>query len=183
MTPGALWALLWGERGQYHEFKIGPATCWIPTHKRDAFAELMLEPDARVSFVPRTDRDPFSLAQTHVLWARLERPASADLLSRLPVGPTLVIREGRSSRRTALWGLSRPVSGDFITRGNERLTHACKGRRRAADASSLFDSPFTHGKSWVEYFDDVNPFRSAREIVGRLKDAPATDGWRNGPAS
>lgn len=177
MTPGALWALLWGDGGQYHEIRLGPSVCWIPTHKRRTFEELMHEPDARISFVPRTERDPFALGDAHVLWARLERPASGDLLSRLPVGPTLVIREGRSSRRTALWGLSRPVSGDFITRGNERLSHACKGRRRAADASSLFDSPFSPGKLWIEYEDD-GPFHTAREIVGRLRDAPATDGWR-----
>jgi hypothetical protein len=178
MTPGALWALLWGDGGQYHEVKVGSATCWVPTHKRRAFVELMLEPDVRVSFVPRTERDAFAVAQTHVLWARLERPASADLLSRLPVGPTLVIREGRSSRRTALWALSRPVSGDWIARGNERLSHACKGRRRTADPSSLFESPFSPDKTYVEY-EDAGPFHTAREIVGRLRDAPATDGWRN----
>lgn len=176
MTPGALWALLWGDGGQYHEIRIGPATCWIPTHRRAAFEDLLTKPDVRVSFVPRTDRDPFAIGRTHVLWARLERPASADLLSRLPVGPTLVLREGRSSRRTALWALSRPVSGDFITRGNERLSHACKGRRRAADASSLFDSPFSPGKLWVEY--EADSFHTAREIVGRLKDAPDMDAWR-----
>jgi len=178
MTPGALWALLWGDGGQYHEIKVGTATCWVPCIRRRPFEALVLEPDVRLSFVPRIDRDPFALAQSYVLWARLERPASADLLSRLPVGPTLVIREGRSSRRTALWALSRPVSGDWITKGNERLSHACKGRRRAADASSLFPSPFSPGKSYVEY-EDPDSVHTAREVVGRLRDAPATDGWRN----
>jgi hypothetical protein len=177
MTPSALWALLWGDGGQYHEMKIGTATCWVPCVRRRPFEHLLTEPDVRVSFVPRTERHAFALGKSYVLWARLERPACANLLGRMPVPPTLVIREGRSSRRTALWALSRPVSGDWITKGNERLSHACQGRRGAADPSSLFPSPFSPDKTYVEYENEGSP-HTAREIVGRLRDAPDTDGWK-----
>lgn len=176
MTGSALWALLWGDSGSYHEVHIGTATCWIPCEQRRAFVRVLDRPDVRVSFVPRTEHNVYALGQTHVLWARMERPACGELLGRLPVGPSLVIREGRSSRRTALWALSRPVSGDWITQGNERLSHACKGRRGTADASAMFPSPWS-GKAWVEYESDS--YATARQIVGGLSDAPATDGWRH----
>jgi hypothetical protein len=176
MTEGALWALLWGDSGQFHELRIGAATCWVPCVKRRPFMRLIDQPDTRVSFVPRTEQHPMALGPAWVLWVRLERPACAQALARLPIGPTLVVREGRSSRRWALWSLSRPLRGAWITQANERLAYALKGRRGAADASTLMPSPFSPGKAFVEYESrNVYP---AREIVGRLRDAPDADGWR-----
>lgn len=176
MTEGALWALLWGDSGQYHEFRVGVARCWVPTHHRRAVERMLAAPDSSVSLVPRTEQHPLALGPSWVLWARIERPACAELLAKLPIGPTLVMREGRSSRRWALWGLSRPLRGDWITQANERLSCALKGRRATADASTLMPSPFSPGKAFVEYESrNVYP---ARAIVGRLRDAPSTDGWR-----
>lgn len=176
MDRGALWALLWGDSGQFHELRVGAATCWVPCSRRRPFDRLIGQPDASVSLVPRTDRHPLALAAAHVLWVRLERPACAQALARLPIGPTLVAREGRSSRRWALWGLSRPLRGDWIVQANERLACALKGRRGAADASALMPSPFSPGSTYIEYeSDNLYP---AREIVGRLRDAPPADGWR-----
>jgi hypothetical protein len=69
-------------------------------------------------------------------------------------------------------------------RATERLAYACKGRRKAADASALIPSPFTRitagrsrpSKLYVEFSSDT--YATARQIVGNLRDAPATDGWR-----
>ena len=183
--PESLWAALWGDRGQFHELRVAGATCWMPCEQRRAFVRLLRSDDVTVSAVPRTARDPFCLAPAWVLWARLEAPECALRLSRLPVGPTLVAREGASSRRLALWALSEPLEGSWVTKATERLSHAVKGRRGAADASALVLSPFTRltagkarpSKVWIEYESEV--CTTARQIVGRLPDAPATDGWRH----
>jgi hypothetical protein len=183
MSPENVWALLWGGGGQFHELHVAQATCWIGCGQRRPFTRLLHADDVKVSLVPRTARDALSLGAAHVLWARLESPACAPCLSRLPVAPSLVVREGGSSRRWALWALSRPLRGDWITHANERLSHACQGRRGAADASTLFPSPFTRltnkarpVRVYAEF--ESATYATARQIVGRLRDAPATDGWR-----
>jgi hypothetical protein len=177
VSPQAFWALLWGGAGQWREVRVDGATCWIPCERPRPLVRLLTaRRDVQVSPAPRTAQDPYALAPCWVLWARLERPACADRLARLPVGPTLVMREGRSSRRIALWALSRPLSDAWVTRGNERLTHACQGRRSTADASALIASPFTGSPTYVEYAADR--ISSARQIVGGLRDAPDKDAWR-----
>jgi hypothetical protein len=184
MSPDDLWACLWGDGGQFHELRVGGATCWVPCPQRRALTRLLTADDAYVSLVPRTAKDSFALARAWVLWARLEAPASALHLQRLGTGPTLVAREGASSRRVALWALSEPLEATWATRANERLAHALKGRRKAADASELLPSPFTRltvrrrtpNPLYIEYASDR--ISTARQIVGGLRDAPATDGWR-----
>jgi hypothetical protein len=176
MSPQGFWALLWGDAGPWREVNVGTATCWVPCERPRPLARLLTGASgAHIGPVPRTAQDPYALASSWVLWARLERPACAEQLARLPVGPTLVVREARSSRRTALWALSRPLSGDWVTRANERLAHALGGRRGAADASALIASPFTSGNR-IEYESDR--ISSARQIVGHLRDAPDKDAWR-----
>jgi hypothetical protein len=184
MSPDDLWACLWGAGGQFHELRIAGATCWIPCPDRAALTRLLHADDAYVSLVPRTAKDAFALAPAWVLWARLEAPACALHLQRLRTGPTLVAREGASSRRLALWALSEPLTGTWITRANERLAYALKGRRGTADASALLPSPFTRLTTGrrspnplvLEYASDR--ICTARQIVGGLPDAPAADGWR-----
>jgi hypothetical protein len=184
VSPDGLWALLWGEAGQFHEVHVGGACCWIPCEQRRAFTRLLSADDVRVSCVPRTHRDDLCWARTRVLWARLESPECAPRLAQLRVPPTLVVREGLSNRRTALWALSAPLEGRWIIRATERLAHALKGRRGAAAPSSLIVSPFTRitlgrarpSRCYVEYESET--FTSAREIVGGLRDAPEPYDWR-----
>lgn len=179
-----LWSVLWGEGGQLHEVRLAGQTCWVPCERGDVLGRLLRADDCQVSMVPRTARDPFAIGRAWVLWARLEAPECASRLERLRVGPTLVAREGASSRRLALWALSEPLSGPWIGRATERLSWALKGRRSAADASALVVSPFTrltaHRKKpqrvWIEYQSET--YTTARQIVGSLADAPPADGWK-----
>lgn len=184
MSPDGLWAVLWGEPGELHKLHVGTAEVWIPCPNRRAFTRLLRSDDCFVSLVPRTARDDYALGHAHVLWCRVETPDSCQRLQRFRAGPTLVVREGASSRRTALWWLSEPLYGDWITRATERLTYALKGRRRAADISALMPSPWTrltYGRkrpspTFIEYESDAR--MSARQIVGGLPDAPSPDAWR-----
>jgi hypothetical protein len=184
MDPSSFWAMLWGDAAQYHQLQIEHDTVWLPCSNRRAFTRLIVAGDCMVSVVPRTTRHPLDLGQAWVLWTRLERPGCAEKLSRLAVAPTLVLREGRSSRRTALWALSAPLWGEWITRATERLSYALGGRRGAADASALIPSPFTRqtfgrrtpARVYQEFESDSRA--TAREIVGGLRDAPDPDAWR-----
>jgi len=177
--------MLWGPG--LHEIQCsyseGTARIWMPCDRRRPFARIVRADDCFVSAVPRTSEHALDYGRAHILWARLDRPDCAERLAKLPVAPTLVVREGRSSRRYALWALSRPLSGPWIEQANARLSHACKGRRGAGNAAALILSPFTRitsGKRdvgvYVEY--ESQTYATPREIVGRLSDAPATDGWR-----
>jgi hypothetical protein len=185
MSPADFWSLLWGPG--IHEitcrYADRTARIWMPCDRRRPFTRIVCADDCYVSAVPRTSEDSFAVGLGWMLWARLERPECGDRLARLPIGPTVVVREGRSSRRYAFWSLSRPLSDEWINRANARLAHACKGRRGAADASQLVLSPFTRLTSaarpvsvYVEY--ESGNISHARDVVGRLPDAPATDGWR-----
>lgn len=184
MDGDGLWAMLWGAPGQFHEMRIGDAVCWVPVTQRRAFTRLIDVDDAFISPVPRAHPDDLSWAETRVLWARLETPACAAKLASLRVGPTLVIREAGSSRRTALWALSGALEGDWIIRANERLAYALKGRRRDASPTSVIPSPFTRitrgrvrpSRCFIEY--ESENCATAREIVGGLRDAPERHDWR-----
>jgi len=191
VSPADFAAMLWGVEGPqapgFHELQVryseGTARIWMPCDRWRPLARMLKADDCYVSAVPRVDRNALGYDKAHILWVRLDRPDCADRLARLPVGPTLVVREGRSSRRYALWALSRPLSGDWIGQANARLSHACKGRRSAGNAPALILSPFTRittGKRdvnvYVEY--ESQTYATPREVVGFLPDAPATDGWR-----
>jgi hypothetical protein len=184
MEPRNLWAILWGGAGQFHEVRVGVAQCWIPTHQRHALERLLSADDCSISCVPRSHKDDLSWADSHILWVRLERKECADRLARFRVPPTLVIREFGSQRRTALWALSRPLSGPYLVRATERLAYHLQGRRTNARPSALFPSPWTRltmGRSrpcrtFVEYESDS--YATPRQIVGHLADAPDLKNWR-----
>jgi hypothetical protein len=184
MDASGLWAILWGDAGQFHEVRIGMARCWVPTHQRRAFTRLLNADDCFVSCVPRAHKDDLSWAASHVLWARLEKPACADRLARFRVPPTLVIREFGSNRRTVLWALSRPLEGRWVVTATERLAHHLQGRRTNARPSALIPSPFTRltlgrqrpCRCFIEYESDS--YATPREIVGHLPDAPDLKDWR-----
>ena len=184
MDAGELWAILWGQAGQYHEVRAGVARCWIPCENRRAFERLLTADDCFVSCVPRADQSDLSWADSHILWARLEQPACVQRLERFRVPPTLVIREFGSNRRTVLWALSRPLSGPYLVRATERLSHHLQGRRSHARPSALFPSPWTRltmgrkrpCRTFIEYESDT--YATPREIVGHLPDAPDLKDWR-----
>jgi len=185
MSPSDFWAMLWGPG--FHEitcrYSEGPARIWMPCSRKHPFERIVRADDCYVSAVPRRSEDSLAYGAAHVLWVRLDRPEAGERLSKVPLAPTAVLREGRSSRRYALWALSQPLWGDWIDRANARLSHFCKGRRGAGTASQLVLSPFTRLTTatrtvpvYVEYESDT--YATARQIVGRLPDAPATDGWK-----
>jgi hypothetical protein len=182
MTGRNFWALLLADEGCVFEVRVRsegrPALCWIPCHQPAAFCRMLGADDAEIGAVPRTRQDAWYLGRSRVAWVRLETGDSERRLRSFPVAPTLVIREGLPCRRWALWGLSRPLLGDWITRANERLSYALHGVRKAGDAATLIPSPFTsisRGRSkpincWTEF--ETNQWHEPRKLLGSLPDAP-----------
>ena len=126
MSARALHSILTTDPMQIHEFHAVQDGRWERLHVRcrraDTFEQWCELEDARVSIVPRNSvREGDVSAWAGCLWARLETKKHADALSRFRRGPSLVIREGRSQRRWALWWLQQPLTVDVVARGNRAL--------------------------------------------------------------
>jgi hypothetical protein len=119
--------------------------------------------------------DALSWGESWVLWCHLRTREAEQQLERFRPAPTIVIREGETYERWALWGLSRPLSGSFIQRGNDRINHRLRGLRRDGRPETLMPSPFT-GRMRTE-FETTETF-SPRQIVGHLREAPDPNAWK-----
>jgi hypothetical protein len=174
------WALLWGDGEHRHEVQLRyegeRVVCWIPCHHRERLTRLLDYEDCFVSAVPRGRRhDSLSWGPAHMLWAFFSRPDSCRRLERFRPAPTLVWREGRSSRRWAAWGLSAPLSPAFVQQATERLSHYLGGLRKAGRPDALIASPFS-GR-WAVEFHQPETY-TPRQIVGGLRDAPDPHQWK-----
>lgn len=104
------------------------------------FEDMCNATDARVAIVPRNSpRAGDVSAYAGCLWARLETKKHAEALSRFRRGPSMVIREGRTQRRWALWWLQDPLRLDVVARGNRALafTLGCV-QKYGAEPETLF---------------------------------------------
>lgn len=124
-----------------------------------------------------------------VLWARVEGKKEAAALERFRPRPTLVVREGSTSRMVALWSLRRPLSYDWLVRANRRIAHKLFGPKKWAEAEFMLPCPgscLRTGRArpvpvHVESFDPAAIY-VPREVVGGLKDAPDPNAWREAAA-
>lgn len=182
MTPsealGALWSVT--AHGHDHLFQIDfrdgsrRETAWIPVGEPDRFVRLLATADdPKVGLVPRRDRHPDGLAESHCFWASIENPVSVRGLAAFRPLPTLLFRKG--AKRVAVWWLTGPLPmttdplTDWVTRGNKRLAFALKANSRHADPEWLMP---------VLDLEDACPDRmyAPREVVGKLRDAPLRSG-------
>ena len=122
---------------------------------------------------------------------RLEGKKSADILRRFRPVPTFVIREGSSSRYTAFWALSQPLTRwKDVDRANRRLAHALKAPKKYADPGEFYFAPpgtvLRVGRSRpcpvVVARAGLETY-TVGEVVGRLRDAPDPDAWREAPGN
>lgn len=115
-------------------------------------------------------------------WCMVSGSEQNAFLARFRPHPTLVMREGSSSRRTAVWALhGRPdlLSYEQIVKGNKRIAHALRAPKKNADPDrARFVVPGTALREdrsrpvpiVVEHLS-VEEFRP-RQVVGSLKDPP-----------
>jgi hypothetical protein len=127
-------------------------------------------------------------ARFGAFWVRVEGSDQNRELSRLP-RPNMLLREGGSSRRVALWWLNTRVDHlayQYVLQGNRRLAYFCGATQKQGDPDhAQFPVPGTSLRNrkkpvpvLVEHLD-VGEYRP-REVVGRLKDPPPPKDWREG---
>ena len=149
---------------------------YFPIDRPDRFQRMLgyhleWENDPRVGLVPRTGRSVGSIGEGSVLWCVVENPVAARCLSAFRPQPSLVLRQGRSCRQTALWWLDRPLpqvndpSKDWLTVALKRLAYALKGNSARADPEFLLP---VQGAT----VDTLRPVVSAAGMVSNLRDPP-----------
>lgn len=135
--------------------------------------------------VPRA-RAPLAYAsQSSALWARVEGTKQWRALLAFRPAPTIILREGASSRADAIWGLDRALSPDWARKGSERLAYALRASRKFADPDTAVIHPpgscLRDGRTHpvpVVVHSCTDEIYSARQVVGRLKEPPDPNAWR-----
>lgn len=183
-----LWQVLASSTG-FHELRVDGQRMYRPVEHRWTF-ERAIPAWARgdltveISACPRraAEHDPMlGTLPASVVWARLESGKAADLLSRFSPAPTLVLREGKTVKRTVFWALGRPLAYDWAIRANKRVAHALDCPKKHAEPSFMFTPPGckVDGKLvWPEYVDPESTLFTADQVVGRLREAPTPRDWR-----
>lgn len=117
-------------------------------------------------------------------WVRVEGTDQNRRLGWFKPAPSLILREGSSSRRVAVWPLAHPVRWVGINRGNRRIAHRLRAPKKHSEPENLWiPAPGTCLRAGrtrpvpivVERLE-LDVFMPL-DIVGLLKDPPAADAW------
>jgi len=156
----------------------------IPWAQKGAVIRAMSAPESMIGLVPR--RTGGGYEPTSCVWARLESTKHAQALRRFRPAPTLVLREGKSVKRTAIWGLTQPLDVIWLERANSRISYALGTKLKAGAPHAMVFAPGSRLSSgqptWAEHVSDG--CFTPREVVGRLRDRPAPNqDWRERAAA
>lgn len=120
-----------------------------------------------------------------VLWARVEGDKQRKALDRFRPVPPVVVQEGASTRAVAFWPLDRALGWEWIVRANKRIAHRLGTPKKWADPDEfLFPAPGSclragRSRPLPVVMTRLEPVHfTARQVVGRLKDAPDPNAWR-----
>lgn len=141
--------------------------------------------DVTLSAGARPRRGFGTCDSARVLWARCETKDAVKRLGWFKPRPTLVLREGSTSRYVALWELENALAYEWLVRANKRIAHKLGSAKKWAEAEFTFSAPgscLRAGRSrpvpvHVESFEPLAVYRP-RDVVGRLKEAPDANAWR-----
>ena len=182
MEAKHFWSLLIGEDGHVFQVQFSAdgerSNTWVPCAQAPAMLERLLCQegyDTTVSPVARSNKHEDDWGPSWCAWCHCTTKESVRLLDAFPPAPTLVIREGDTIKRWALWALSRPLVGEWILKANERLSYRLKGLRRDASPTVLIPSPYNGGNHVAAYTDGA--YYHPKAVVGGLRDAPERK-WR-----
>lgn len=174
-----------GPRLVSYDFAVGDRAGWLRMVQR-----MSEDRDVLLSAGSRRRRGFGTCASASVLWCRVEGKSQERELLRFRPSPTLVVREGSTSRRVALWALRRPLEFDWLDRANRRIAHRLWAPKKWSAAEFQFPAPgscLRVGRSRpvpivAEWFDPVALF-SPRQVVGALREAPSPNAWRGDVAA
>lgn len=142
--------------------------------------------DVRLGVAGRRGQDAEAILPCAVLWAVIDSGRAGARLARMRPRPTLVLGEGDSVRRTALWALQAPLQWDWTVRANKRIAHFLGTPKKHAEPTHMIRPPGTHVRDrglvpLPVVVHELNPdaLYTPRAVVGHLRDAPPPKDWRN----
>lgn len=133
----ALFTLTGGtfKQAGFRELHVDGRTHWIPTRDRREFERKLQAASLLggwVSLVPRIGTDRNWIDRSSVVWVRCETGAAMAALAAFEPQPTLVLQDGETVKRTAIWWLSVELNRAYLLKANERLFHELGGVKAAA---------------------------------------------------
>lgn len=198
MSPHDLWVALSVEPGTWHRFTFRAGrqfrdredvdewnSTYVPALRSDLFdlyagcARGEFE-DVSVSLVPRRMMREEYMGSAGVMWARLETQKQLARLRQFRPVPSLVLREGDSQRRWALWLVEPKLNVVQLERGNKRLAHRLDSRKKHGRADNLMPVPGSilrwgreRRPALVRIEHWSGDVYTPGDVAGRLADAPA----------
>lgn len=180
-TPKGYHEILWHEDGRRvrHDVRVDELERFC------GLIEYLGETEeVAVSLVPRPRPGWGTASRSNVLWCRAESKKQLERLRRLQARPSIVLREGSTLRYLAIWELAEPVGPEELERWNKRLAHAIGAPKKYAAPEEMFVPPgacLRDGRSRpvpIVHAGGSSRVWSAAQVVGRLRDAPDPDAWR-----
>jgi hypothetical protein len=165
-------------------------TKWLPVKDYARFLhvvpELAWEADAELTVCPLMDRGSYRLAaDAGVIWTRVESRKAAASLARFRPSPSLVLREGGSVRRVAVWAVRKRLSPMDAEKVGRHLAHKLGTAKKWASTAFTLRPPggvIRHGRTRpcpvvVEggSLEAVTMRELCRSLPRRLPDP---DAWR-----
>lgn len=180
--PKGLLRLEWDEDGIPQQVFV---QCWDTGRFVRLSHGIGAHHETRVSMAPAKNTQGETWHDCHVLWAVLDSSASVEKLERFRPRPTLVLQEGDTLRRTAIWALSTPLAWDWTVRANRRLAHHFQGPKKFVEPTHALRTPGSFRRDGrviplpIQVAEINQDGRyTAREVVRYLRDAPDPDAWR-----
>jgi hypothetical protein len=135
--------------------------------------------------LPRPHRGWETLKESLVLWCRIEGRDQEVRARRFHPRPSLVLQEGDSTRRLLLWALTEPVGWLTCRDANRKLAYHLRAVQKWSDPDAL-EIPVPGSFLRVGRSKPVPVICSRLEadfygvdrVVGRLREPPPVDAWR-----
>lgn len=163
----------------FREIHVAGKTYWVPVADRAGFERKLQAASILggwLSLRPRIGRDRWYCDRSAVVWARCETGASMARLEMFEPRPTLILQDGESVKRTALWWLSVELNRAYLLKANERLAHAVGGVKAAAWPEGWIEPPGPGTRVQIASLTDAlyhpNEVVGAERPGGKLIDPP-----------
>lgn len=174
-----------GENAQSNWTRVDGPTPRLELARRILRTDARLSRETRISLGRREDGHRSSAAAT-VAWVVTHDKDGAGRLARFSRKPTIVMREGSSSRLHALWLLDQAYPHEDVVRANKRLAYALRTRQNRGDPDEvLFPAPGTCLRSGCKRPIPVgcevlegDRVYGLGGLVRGLKDPPDPDAWK-----
>jgi hypothetical protein len=140
--------------------------------------------------LPRPKPQWGTAGPSSILWCRIEGSDQEARARRFKPFPSMVLREGASTRRLLIWALTERLDWTTCVDLNRRLAYHLRAVQKHGDPDTLeIPAPgtcLTVGRSRpVPIVVDrlVPEFYVANRVAGRLRKPPPADAWQKGRAA